>query len=220
MKPTSKTETQSSTAGSDGPNHAGNDRFGLDRLIFFSDAVFAIAITLLALDINLPQADENISSAELWTMLASLRHDYSAYVTSFVVIGIFWLGHHAKFRSIARYDRTMIWLNLLLLMTVAFLPFPTRVMSDYFNSAATIFYAVTVSFAGILTVLINFYAVHNNRLVDSDTPLHKHMQRPWRLFIVPLIFLLSIPIAIYEPMLARYFWLLLIPLEMLKANDV
>lgn len=198
--------------------HAGNDRLGLDRLIFFSDAVFAIAITLLALDINLPPAKDDVTNEELWQMLAAIYHDYTAYAISFLVIGFFWLGHHTKFRSITRYDGVIIWLNFFLLMTVAFIPFPTRVMSDYINSTSTIFYAATIVVAGMLTAAISFYAVHNDRLVDPNTPLHRHMKQPWLLIGMPLIFLLSIPIAVYEPLAARAFWLLLIPLQVLKAS--
>ena len=155
---------------------------------------------------------------ELWQMLAAIYHDYTAYAISFLVIGFFWLGHHTKFRSITRYDGVIIWLNFFLLMTVAFIPFPTRVMSDYINSTSTIFYAATIVVAGMLTAAISFYAVHNDRLVDPNTPLHRHMKQPWLLIGMPLIFLLSIPIAVYEPLAARAFWLLLIPLQVLKAS--
>ena len=200
-------------------DHAGNDRLGLDRLIFFSDAIFAIAITLLALDINLPPGIQNVTDEELWRMIAANYHDYTAYAISFLVIGFFWLGHHTKFRSITRYDGVMIWLNILLLMTIAFIPFPTRVMSDYINSTSTIFYAATIVVAGLLTASISLYAVHNNRLVDPDAPLHGHVKQPWLLIGMPLIFLLSIPIAVYDPLAARAFWLLLIPLEILKSGS-
>lgn len=193
--------------------HAGNDRLGLDRLIFFSDAVFAIAITLLALDIQLPPTDgDDVSSAEMWQMLATLLPDYAAYVTSFLVIAFFWIGHHVKFRSIVRYDGVILWLNILLLMVIAFVPFPTRVMSDFDNSAATVFYAITVAVAGFLTAAINFYAVHRG-LIDMDSPEAARMKRSWRLLIIPAVFLLSVPIAYFDTDLARYFWLLLIPLS-------
>ena len=199
--------------------HAGNDRLGLDRLIFFSDAIFAIAITLLALDITLPPGIENVTNEELWRMLAANFHDYTAYAISFLVIGFFWLGHHTKFRSITRYDGVMIWLNFLLLMTIAFIPFPTRVMSDCPKSKATASYAATIVVAGLLSAAISLYAVHNNRLVDPDAPLHGHVKQPWLLIGMPLIFLLSIPIAVYDPLAARAFWLLLIPLEILKSSS-
>ena len=193
--------------------HAGNDRLGLDRLIFFSDAVFAIAITLLALDIQLPPTDgDDVSSAEMWRMLASLLPDYAAYVTSFLVIAFFWIGHHVKFRTIVRYDSVILWLNILLLMVIAFVPFPTRVMSDFDNSAATVFYAVTVAMAGVLTAAINLHALRRG-LVDLDAPGAANMRRPWRLLIIPAVFLLSVPIAYFDTNLARYFWLLLIPLS-------
>lgn len=191
--------------------HAGNERLGLDRLIFFSDAIFAIAITLLAIDIQMPPIAGDSTSAETWQVLASLWPDYAAYITSFIVIGLFWAGHHRKFRSIVRYDHPLLWLNLLLLMTIAFIPFPTRVMSDYDNSATTIFYAAVVATAGILAAAISAYAVFNNRLANPGSSLHHDMRRPWRVLAVPAIFLISIPIAVYEPQVARLTWILLIP---------
>jgi uncharacterized membrane protein len=195
--------------------HAGNDRLGLDRLIFFSDAVFAIAITLLALDIQLPPTTDDVNNQEMWQMLFSLLPDYVAYVTSFLLIGFFWMGHHLKFQSIIRYDRVIIWLNLFLLMVIAFIPFPTRVMSDFDNSVATIFYALTVATAGALNAAISFYAVYEDRLVDANSKMRYITKKPWRLIAVPVIFLLSVPIALIDSDWARMFWLLIIPVSRL-----
>jgi uncharacterized membrane protein len=195
--------------------HAGNDRLGLDRLIFFSDAVFAIAITLLALDIQLPPTTDEVSNQEMLQMLFSLLPDYVAYITSFLLIGFFWMGHHLKFQSIIRYDRVVIWLNLFLLMVIAFIPFPTRVMSDFDNSVATMFYALTVAAAGALNAAISFYAVYENRLVDENSKISYITKKPWRMVAVPIIFLLSVPIALIDSDWARLFWLLIIPISRL-----
>jgi len=109
---------------------AHGEEVGLERLIFFSDAVFSIAMTLLALELRLPHDIAYLVNEELTRALLGLWKQYLAFMTSFVVIGAFWLAHHRKFRYIRRYDRGLLSLNLLLLMSVAFIPFPTAVLSD------------------------------------------------------------------------------------------
>ncbi len=96
------------------------------RLEAFSDGVLAIAITLLVLDLRLPEdADRSIAS-----LLAAQWPSYLAYVVSFAVIGIMWVNHHALFARVAQVDRRLLFLNLFLLLTISVLPFPTAVAAD------------------------------------------------------------------------------------------
>jgi uncharacterized membrane protein len=190
------------------------DETGLERLIFFSDAVFAIAITLLILDIRLPEAPVGTTgpnSRELFTQLTSLGPQYLAYIISFLVIGLFWMNHHRKFRSIYAYNRRMMMLNLILLMAVAFLPFPTSIISAYANSTGVIFYALSVSLAGFLATLLWWY-VSRNRLIDPHLTQSQIRRETLRGLVVPAIFLLSIPIALVNPDLAMFSWILIAPL--------
>src|SRR5688572_2585814 len=87
------------------------ESLGLDRIVFFSDAVIAIAITLLALDIRLPELDEP-NGAALRDALWDLRPNYLSYLISFFVIGMYWQVHHRIFREVRRYDERLVWLNL------------------------------------------------------------------------------------------------------------
>ena len=97
----------------------------LERILFFSDAVFAIAITLLVLNIEVPDIPQDLVAEELPGQLLGLWPKYLSYVVSFLVILIFWISHHTIFSNIRGYDRVLIWLSSLFLMFVAFLPFPT-----------------------------------------------------------------------------------------------
>src|SRR5215469_17210406 len=106
---------------------------GVGRILALSDGVFAIAITLLILEIAIPATTPG---AALPKALLGLWPRYLAYVLSFVVIARFWVTHHVAFRLIARYDNVLIWLNLLLLMFVSFLPFPTAVVGAHNGSPA------------------------------------------------------------------------------------
>ena len=115
-----------------------------DRVLFFSDAIFAIAITLLVLDIKVPVG--GVSAATLHRELSSMV----SFGISFVVIGLFWIGHHWLSRYIIAFDRGLIAINLLFLGTIAFLPYPTRLLSTGQSSpttAAVVFYAAWIATA-------------------------------------------------------------------------
>ncbi|HEY7806642.1 MAG TPA: TMEM175 family protein [Croceibacterium sp.] len=97
----------------------------LDRLVFFSDAVFAIAVTLLVLDIHVPDLPRVISVADSWRMFTDQGPSFFAFVLSFAVIGRFWMGHHERFRALRHFDQRLMWPNMLYLMAIAFMPFAT-----------------------------------------------------------------------------------------------
>jgi uncharacterized membrane protein len=194
------------------------NRIGLERLVFFSDAVFAIAITVLILDIHLPVGGETASNSQLFNMLIGLWHKYLAYIISFWVIGLYWISHHRKFLLIKRFDYRLLSLNLLLLMVIAFIPFPTAVMSENGNRTATIFYALTMAAGGLLVVILWWHAAHNHRLIE---PLLAR-QLQWREVAAPLttmtIFLLSIGIAFLNESLVRICWILILPISFISNN--
>ena len=132
-----------------------------DRLEAFSDGVYAIAITLLVLDIAVPASEDK----HLLSSLGDLWPSYLAYVVSFSTIGASWLGHNAITEYLDRANATFIRLNLLLLLLIAFLPFPTRLFADYIGKdqperiAATI-YGVSLLLASTLLWVLWRYAVH------------------------------------------------------------
>jgi uncharacterized membrane protein len=186
------------------------DKLGLERILFFSDAVFAIAITLLVLEIRLPASSIVQTDTSLSILLAGMWQRYLAYLISFLVIGTFWIAHHRKFRFIRRYDGKLIWLNLLFLLFTAFSPFPSTIISEYSGRTATIFYAISMLCASISMTGLWWYASSHNRLID---PSMDKTQRQ-RQFIAPLftsgVFILSIGIAFINPDVAKLSWLLIL----------
>ena len=192
-----------------------HDPLEMERIVFFSDAVFAIAITLLALEIRLPESEHLLEDGELFAQLTEIWHVYLGFFISFMVIGVFWMAHHRKFRLIKRYDSRLMMLNLLMLMVVAFIPFPSSLISKYPGQTATIFYALTMIVGEFLLGLIWWYASRNNRLTDLD------LKQRQRQFINPiataLIFALSIGIAFISPDIAKLSWFLILPVS-LAAN--
>ena len=102
----------------------------LDRLVFFSDAVFAIAVTLLVLDIHVPHLPQVVSIEDSWNAFAALTPSFFAFVLSFLVIGRFWMGHHTRFRSLRHFDQRLMWPNMIYLLAIAFMPFATAFLGQ------------------------------------------------------------------------------------------
>ena len=178
-----------------------------DRVLFFSDAIFAIAITLLVLDIRVPGFMRNPTKE-----IVLARNNILSFAISFVVIGVFWMGHHSISRYISAFDRRLIALNLLFLGLLAFLPFPTGLLFEHTSGpspwAPTVFYAGCIAAAGLAELAIWMYASSNHLLTDRTPPVLRRSVT-LRLLVAPIVFLLSIPIAFYSTNLATYFWLLI-----------
>lgn len=192
------------------PENTGNGR-ELDRIVYFSDAVFAIAITLLVLDIHVPEIPERFVAERLPERLLELWPKYLSYVLSFVVILMYWMAHHRTFRAIKSYDRTLIWLNSLFLMFIAFLPFPTSLLGEYGDQQlAVVIYAASLAVARLLLTAVWWYASSGHRLIDESLP--ENMIRAYRIrgLAIPLLFVLSIGISFFSVSAATYSWLLLL----------
>jgi uncharacterized membrane protein len=181
----------------------------LDRIIFFSDAVFAIAITLIILDIKPPVIPKEYVAARLGPELWALRSGYFSYVLSFLVIGAFWAAHHRSFRYITGYDGPLIALNTLLLMCVAFVPFPTAVLAEYGDMwIAVVLYASVLAATAFFLLLIWSYACRGRRLVSPHIDPKVVRTHTIRAGGTVLLFLLSIPVAGVSIPLAELCWLL------------
>jgi uncharacterized membrane protein len=157
------------TSAPDDPGGSGRG-FGTERdptrLVLFSDAVFAIAVTLLVLEIHPPQ-----DARHLLHGLAALWPSYLSYAITFLLIGQVWANHHVMFDHIRSADRTVLFLNTLLLMDIAFLPF-AAVLSAAFRAGhgqrtAVVFYGITFEVAAILFNAIREYTRHNHRLLGN-----------------------------------------------------
>ncbi|HEY7917307.1 MAG TPA: TMEM175 family protein [Acidimicrobiales bacterium] len=140
------------------------------RVEAFSDGVFAIAITLLVLTIAQPT-----DYKELASQLASRWPSLAAYVVSFLVIGIEWVNHHAVFTHLQRLDRGMFYCNLLLLMSIVFIPYPTEVFGEALRQGhgartAAVFYSATMFVNACTWSVLWLYASVGRRLLSPDFP--------------------------------------------------
>jgi uncharacterized membrane protein len=190
---------------------AGRDR---DRIVNLSDGVFAIAITLLVLDIRVPDIPEGMVASELPAALLSLWPKYLGYFLSFAVISTFWIVHHSIFRPIREYDRGLLYLNFLFLMFVAFVPFPTSLLGEYGDHQLPVaIYAGALAIGRLLLTAIHWYSTRDDRL--GGEPQNPGEVRFYliRGLAMPVIFLLSIGVSFFSVGAAIWSWVVMIVVD-------
>ena len=179
------------------------------RLEAFSDGVFAIAITLLVLEIKVPSPDTALGAA-----LFRLWPSYLAYVVSFLVIGAIWINHHAMFKHIVRVDGMLLLLNVLHLMLIAFLPFPTAVLAEAFHrgtdeSIAAAFYGGILTVIGIFVTAMWRYAARGGRLLNTHLTAEEVQQIGRQFLVGPIVYAIATVVALVSPWLAVLLYILL-----------
>jgi TMEM175 potassium channel family protein len=184
----------------------------LERVIFFSDAVFAIVITLLVLpltaEVDLPDAGADTAALvwDLWPRVLT-------FVVSFLVIGQFWIAHHRMFAQLRSVDHGLIWLNLVFLLTVSFLPFPTAVLGSAptaDDSFSVVFYAGSMTVTSLALTIAWGYAVRR-QLLSRTLTAHRVRAYSLRTVTTSAVFLLSVGAAFLGLRIAVLFWVVLLP---------
>src|SRR5258708_15547705 len=168
-----------------------------ERITAFSVGVFLIAITLFVLNLRVPIALSSKLPGELLKQSPSLL----SYLLSFVIVGIYWVAHHNMFHYIKRSDRPFLWINILLLMCVAFIPFPAGLLGQYpTQSISVIIYASSLILTNLMLSLLWWYATSNHRLVDQDTDPHFVRTVNRRNMTAPVVYLVSIGLSFLSPL--------------------
>lgn len=170
----------------DGGTREGHDRAQLERLTFFSDAVFAIAMTLLVVEVKLP-ALHHPTGPQLGQALLDLIPNYVGFLVSFLVLGRFWLAHHEVMGLLKAADKRLVSVNLFLLLGVAFMPFPTAIISEYVQLRVGIgFYTGWLILLGLLNRQLIRSILKNPAMLDhgmTAEDLKPFLRRSW----IPLI---------------------------------
>ena len=180
-----------------------------DRVAFFSDAVFAIAMTLLVVGIGIPTVADN----QLGDALREKRSEITSFFISFVVIGAYWRSHHRFWAQLQAVSSPLIVVNMFYLAAIAFTPFPTALAGKYTEEPVSIvIYAITLAVAsGLQGVML--YTANRQDLLFRHQP-REMMRYSLVASLVPVaVFLGSIPLAFGDTTWALYSWLLIIPLE-------
>ncbi|AXY76582.1 DUF1211 domain-containing protein [Paraflavitalea soli] len=195
--------------------------FQLERMILFSDAVFAIAITLLVIEIKVPElAEEHFTEKELLKSLGHLMPKIVGFLISFFLIGNYWMVHHRLFGYVVNYNKRLLWINLLFLLSIVLMPFSTGIFGEYstpqglYLKTPLIIYVLNICFIGFMLYRLWSY------ISNPVNQLAEHLPHPAlvrvakiRALLVPAIFLLSIPVSFIEPpFLSRYVFLLVFPI--------
>jgi len=182
------------------------DEWGIEfsRIVAFSDGVFAIAITLLVLQIDIPE--HLPAGSTLLDELLNQDGDFIAYGISFAVLGKLWLAHHRFFAAVERFDSVLMGLNLLYLAWIVLVPFTSEVLGDHGdNSTGVILYAISLAAVSITFQVQIEYAYRNGLIRPQLRELERRYAGPAN-FLVAAVFVLSIPVALVSPLVATLMW--------------
>ncbi len=175
------------------------------RLETFSDGVFAIAITLLVLTIAQPSKYDHLASqlVDRWPSLA-------AYVVSFLIIGIMWLNHHTIFTHLSTIDRGFFYWNLLLLLTIVFIPYPTEVFGEALSKGqgavtAAVFYSISMTVNACAWAGLWLYASLNRRLLNPDFPEEQRTMATTLFIAGVFVYAVAVGLAFVNPYLSLAF---------------
>jgi uncharacterized membrane protein len=179
------------------------------RIVALTDGVVAIAITLLVLDIAVPEIPDALVDKELGDALWDLRPQVFGFVLSFWVIAYFWLGHRLVFSHLRRIDMTLIVINLFFLLVIVFIPFAAGLLADYVpNDLAVAVYAGVSAAAGLsLVAMISYPRAKGHFKLDVSVDRIGLTTR--KMLVAPIIFIVTIPIAFLSGWLAVGLWALI-----------
>ena len=196
----------------------GRESVEFGRTLAFTDGLFAIAMTLLIVDIAVPTIATSDSVHELADALDDLSSNFISFFISFAVIGRYWLAHHSYFSALARVDRGLIALNLVYLAFIAFLPFPTALLGQYFeNPLSVTIYAVNVAIVSGMEVVL-FAHAQRNGLLERAIPQDVFRFGVAMSLSPVLFFLVSIPIAFASTTVAVCVWFLSLPFGIVASR--
>jgi uncharacterized membrane protein len=184
-----------------------------NRLETLVDGIFAIAMTLIVLTIAPPRPPLAQAASQLPGMMMALIPQILSFAIAFLVLGIFWLEHHRQFHFVRTVDPRLLWLNILLLISIAFVPFSTDVAGDY----ATVQFAVLLFNANIVVVGIIYavqwqYICRSEHLCDPLPDIQTLQQRTFQTLLVPAVAGVAMLLTLFSPTLSLLAYLVIPPL--------
>lgn len=182
------------------------------RIETLVDGIFAIAMTLLVLNIDLPQTLGTVSNPALWQYMISLFQQLGIYAFSFILLASFWRAHHLQFFYIERSDSFFIWLNVIWLMFVALVPFSTNFVSNFGNyTLPMLFFNINMLIIGIIFIFIWIYANRQNFFIDEMTQEHYEVVKKIN-YLLPFAAFVAVCITFVSPLWSpvSYFLILIL----------
>jgi uncharacterized membrane protein len=200
-----------------------NDRssdFGKVRLEALSDGIFAIAMTVLVLNLNPPDFPDGATNAEVYTRLSTMAQSFIGFCASFITLGMYWMTHHLALRFLVRSDRVILWLNMYLLLLVSLVPFTTAIYAgDVDNIIVNTIFGANLIFLGILNYALWAYASRMGYLFHELTAEEKHFTSR-RILTAPLVACLAMVAAMFQPRFAEAIYFAMVPVFMLSVRPL
>jgi uncharacterized membrane protein len=180
----------------------------MERAYALTDGVFAIALTLLVVEIQVPEIPHDLVGTALWNALLEITPGILSYASSAAMIGLYWISHHRIFDHITNYDHTLLWLNILFLICVAFLPFPSALLGRYghANDAVAI-YGISLLVTGVMLNLVWWYAIRHN-FVHEHASQRQIARNTLIVMLAPFVFLISVGVSLFHGEIASYSWII------------
>ena len=187
------------------------------RVEALSDGIFATVMTILVLGLRTPIAD--LSETDLKSQIIGLWPNIVAYAFSFIVLGLFWIGHHNQFHYIKQTNRIFLWINILYLLTIGFIPFSTSLIGLYpFSPTAVRVYGANLAATGLMLNAVWWYATNKHRLVEKDVDPHVISSTQRRTAVGPIVCFIGIGFSYLDPRISLVLYLLLIPFFMRPSH--
>ena len=185
-----------------------------EHVVSFGDAIFAFAITLMTLSIDVPDLPPNLTESQLLSRLYDMYPQVESYIISFAVIAIFWVSYHQVFNFIKESHISMVYLNLLFLLFITFLSVSTSLVINYGSyQIPYVLYCILVIMTSTLLALIWWIGTKDYRLIDKN--IHPLFIKGVmvNILLIPLVFAISILISFFDLNIAQYLWLAIAPLN-------
>jgi uncharacterized membrane protein len=180
-----------------------------NRVEALTDGVFAVAMTLLVLDIKVPELQSPFDISQLPGRLLALWPKFLSYTISFVILGVYWVGHHIQLSYIRRVDRPLLWINLLFLLWVGLVPFSTALLSEYpMAQIATTVYGLNLIAIGVTLAVHWWYATVEARHVDADIDPGLVRAALLRTLMAPSVYVVAIAVSFVRPELSLFLYAL------------
>jgi len=182
-------------------------KFQLERMIFFSDAVFAIAITLLVIELKVPAINDPVTDEKLITGLLNLTPKIFGFILSFFLIGLYWTVHHRLFGYVNGYTHKLLWVNLIFLFGIVCLPFTTSFYSEFLYThlrTPLILYAANFCYIGFMSYLLHKYVTRKKRNLTEGMDVAQADYYAFRAIAIPVIFICIIIVSFFSTVYALF----------------
>jgi uncharacterized membrane protein len=185
--------------------------FKPERLLAFSDGIFGVAVTLLVIDLRLPPIAEGDGDLSLLRAIYAIGPKVVVFAFTFIILGMSWFGHHRKFSYIDKVDSSVLWINLLYLMSLCLVPFASSVLSEHGNNRfAFVLYAAVMIIVEALSAVLSSHCLRSPYLAQPDMPPRMRQDMVLSPLLTAAVFFLAGAIALGNFIRAAHWTLLLI----------